>query len=242
MTHPISDHPLPGIAAGRQRRLAQAGVLTLEDVVAAGVDSLAAIPHIPRPIAQGAVRAAKAVLDAVPAPTPGPTPAPVVQVVVHDPIIVDTPEPEPVNTAEDLEPGKMATKTESRKKGSKVKKTKGDKAMQQKKPKVVGGKKITARIKRSEGLLKDAAKHARKGKKPQRKKARQALNALRTGLKAVRQLADQKKLPKVRWTAVAGELKALDGSMKRLLNRKPTPSALKKGRKVARNVRSRIQK
>ncbi len=87
MSHPIDQHALPGIGPGRRTRLSQAGILTLEDLVAAGVDKVGALPHLPPSVAAAAIDAARAILAAPPPEVPAQEEPPVVK--------PPTPEPEP---------------------------------------------------------------------------------------------------------------------------------------------------
>ncbi len=90
MSHLLDTHKLPGIGPGRIKRLKAAGFTSLEELVAAGVDAVAAIPHIPPDVARGAVEAAQAVVGAAEA-------APVEAAPVEAaPVVESAPEPAPV--------------------------------------------------------------------------------------------------------------------------------------------------
>lgn len=62
MPHSIQSYDLPGIARGRQRRLMDAGMKTLEDLILAGADKVGAIPHIPEEVAAKAVDVARSIV------------------------------------------------------------------------------------------------------------------------------------------------------------------------------------
>lgn len=96
MAHPIGKYDLPGIAEGRLRRLNAAGFHTLEDLVAAGPERIAAVPHVPLPIAQRAVEAASRILRQ---PVNDPTPKPDTSSTPDAP--APEREPEPAHAPED---------------------------------------------------------------------------------------------------------------------------------------------
>lgn len=60
--HHISNHDIPHVGEGRQRRLEAAGLDTLEALATIGVDELAEIPYMPRVVAEEVVEAAQTIL------------------------------------------------------------------------------------------------------------------------------------------------------------------------------------
>jgi hypothetical protein len=62
MTHPIDAHALPGIGPLRRTRLAEAGIATLEDLLAASASDLAGLPGFSASVVDRARVAAGAVL------------------------------------------------------------------------------------------------------------------------------------------------------------------------------------
>ena len=215
MTHPIADHDIPGIAEGRRVRLEAAGILTLEDLVQAGVDAVCAVPHIPRPVAEKAIAAASDLLLTLTRPTaevasPTAEVAPPAAEVAPE----NAPAPAPVIEAviEEVVPPPMAASASV------------DKA-----------------VGKSARLLKDAEKHAKKGPRSEGKKARREFGRLRGSLKEVRRLAEAGALTETGWNALKEGLKDLNGSLKRLLRRGPKEDTLKKSRKKARDLRQDVE-
>lgn len=65
MSHALREHPLPGIDTTRLQRLADAGLVSLEDVVAAGPSELARITGFSLDTSTALVRVAQGALAAV---------------------------------------------------------------------------------------------------------------------------------------------------------------------------------
>jgi hypothetical protein len=71
MAHPLDAHALPGVGTLRRARLAEAGITTLEALIAADPQHLAALPGLTSPVVDRARDAARQILEA---PPPAPLP------------------------------------------------------------------------------------------------------------------------------------------------------------------------
>jgi len=229
--HPLEDHPLPGIGAGRRQRLTDAGVLTLQELVSLGVDGLARLPHIPRPVAEAAVASAAAILaatqvdrviDAAPFDEPfqdlaeAPVEA-LPELVASRPSVPATP------------PSTEALPREKDKKPAKKAKVKNKRARRR-----------DAALAALRQQVKDARKHARRAPKGKQRRK------LRTELRAVLDLLDQ--LPK-RLRRVSGkkrrhvvkQLERIDGTLTVFLGKAPGPGRLRKARRQVAKARRAVR-
>lgn len=229
--HPLDDHPLPGIGPARRRRLTNAGVLTLQDLVELGVDGVSELPHIPRSVAEAAVLAAASVLQATRGPEPTaaapelePEPAPPVEAATPDRARPDTEGPP-------APPPKKAPRNRQDKK---------QKTSQKKAPKRPNKRKKSAEKDRLANLLRDATKHAKKAPKgKQRRKMRALLDNLGDTLERLPKR--RKKLPKKRQKRLAKLLSRIEDTLTTLVSRKPRPKRLRKARRQVREVHDAVR-
>ncbi len=231
--HPLEDHPLPGIGAGRRRRLADAGVLTLQELVAFGVDELARLPHIPRPVAEAAVASAAAILaasrvdmviDAAPFDEPYPELA---EVPVEElPELATSPTSPPAGSG--ASPSAEAPPRETANTPSKKAKGKTKRARRR-----------AAAVAALRRQVKDARKHARRGPKGKQR------GKLRTELRAVLDLLDQlpkrlRRLSGKKRRHVVKQLERIDGTLTVFLAKAPRPGRMRKARRQVASARRAV--
>lgn len=185
MSHPIETHPLPGIGAGRRTRLADAGILTLEDLVAAGAEKVAALPHFPDAVAARAVAAAQEVLDnGAAAPVEAPVEAPAAEAPPVQTPKVQTPKVEtPKVATPKVEAPKVVTATVETPKVETPKAPRG-KAGRASQPTVPRWR----RPLRVRELVRQARRHAETG--PDGRSRRMVLEALTSFERALTRLVD----------------------------------------------------
>lgn len=205
---PLDLHRLPGIGPMRQTRLAEAGITTVEALLAADVDALAALPGFNRSIVERAQDAVRAMLDATPS---GPA--------ANPPEVPDVPGLDAPEAA--AEPAPEAPQSEKDKRGGRRKR----------------GLDAARRIEKTLEWVHRSREHARGARRRDRKRTRKQLKRLSAALEAVQQQVIRDGVTSEAATHLEELLSELERRLKRFAKRTLGRRRMRKVRRVARQAR-----